>query len=930
MVKKSKKLLSVLLSVLMAVSCFALPFSINAAGAVAYEDENSVTGYVTTDPIIYVHGTFNGTLHDISDVHQYDYMMNGSVIADGSYAGECKTKVTVSEKTISSVTAVGVDGANVYVENGLLKGDLGSAYSVDPSDNSKSVTLKFTFSDGTFEYHKLPVIANPVATHVAASTYNMYYQWINNSDKRRAVPIFVLANGSYGSLSGGSNSSTGGKVQANSSGNQNFALMYSPFSSTFDVWDSGNWVFAIDSMSQDGPSVPFNKVAGYFSSNSYNLNGSKSAVMTVNSPTAVYYLDRSSGNNYGVDHSANSDTYKLNIDTSSLYFSGSLYNSRWDIDSTGCGNSMSSAGDGNLTCGALTPNALDVRTETKGTTVLNGTISGTGEKDYSYEEHYQSDELSSQYITTKVITNIKVVITNKDADGERTVYNSCIGKKLKASDYTPDTWKTYQEALLNMEEWLNDNIDTSSGSALKTALDNAKNGLEKRATDLSAFNKVREIITSSTFDSSVYTTEAQQKINEVLSNMNACLDSNGNALISVSQNYINNLITEALTYITVKDKNDNPNTNLQNQKFTLTVNSTVDGVAATASKSYAFGKVANINDVFDLQGYLNDSHTVSCVVSTPNSTNAKDVVIDLTMFDKTFFMQQDITVTLDIKTKGEGVVIIQGYDGSVITSYTGTAVLSEDGKTLTVNGETVSPIESPTYTFTKWVKVSTADGTVVYKQVGSRISQANKITVVDGSISNTPESLNAGYTINYTGSDTFLAWVKIVSDVTVVDSYQATDLVRYTSTEGSVTYIAITEQNIDSSTLGPNNDIKLSDDIKQTIQHKAPATYSTGYVANDKFVISGEFTNTGIDTSKYTITSVGVVISKTNTEPTKGGSACAALEIKNYSSSGTFTASINSSVSTLYGRTYVAYTENVDGVGEVTRIAYGPVCTINK
>lgn len=928
MVKKSKKLLSVLLSVLMAVSCFALPFSINAAGAVAYEDENSVTGYVTTDPIIYVHGTFKGTLHDISDVHQYDYMMNGSVIADGSYAGECKTKVTVSEKTISSVTAVGVDGANVFVENGLLKGNLGSAYSVDPSDNSKSVTLKFTFSDGTFEYHKLPVIANPVATHVAASTFNFKYASVS---EKRAVPIFVLANGSYGSLSGGSSESTSGiTVKGKPSGNQNFAQMYSPFSSTFDVWDSGSWVIAIDSMTQDGPSVAFNKVAGYYSSYAYNMSGSKSVIMTVNSPTAVYYLDRSSGNNYGVDHSANSDTYKLNIDTSSLYFSGKLYDNKWDINSTGCGNSMSSAGDGNLICGALTPNALDVRTETKGTTVLNGTISGTGEKDYSYEEHYQSNELSSQYITTKVITNIKVVITNKDADGERTAYNNCIGEKLKASDYTPDTWKTYQEALLNMEEWLNDNIDTSSGSALKTALDNAKNGLLERATDLSAFNAVRNIITSSTFDSSVYTAEAQQKINEVLSNMNACLDSNGNALISVSQNYVNSLVTEALTYINVSAEDDNPNTNLQNQKFTLTVHSTVDGTTATNSKSYAFGKVANINDVFSLQGYLDDAHIVSCTVSAGSASGAKDVVIDLTKFDKTFFMQQDITVTLDIKTKADGVVIIQGYDGSVITSYTGTAVLSEDGKTLTVNGETVSPVDNPTYTFTKWVKVSTADGTVVYKQVGSRISQANNITVIDGSISNTPESLNAGYTINYTGTDTFLAWVKIVGDVTVVDSYQATDLVRYTSTEGSVTYIAITEQNIDSSTLGPNNDIKLSDDIKQTIQHKAPATYSTGYVANDKFVISGEFTNTGIDTSKYTITSVGVVISKTNTEPTKGGSACAALEIKNYSSSGTFTASVNSSVSTLYGRTYVAYTENVDGVGEVTRIAYGPVCTLNK
>lgn len=914
MVKKSKKLLSVLLSVLMAVSCFALPFSINAADAVAYEDENSVTGYVTTDPIIYVHGTNAPSIQSESG-EQYNYMMYGSVIADGSFDGECKTSIS-SEKEIMSVTAVGVDGANVSISGGVLTGDLGDSYKdVKTYDSDSTVTLKFTFSDGTYEYHKYPVKTNPVATHVAAN--NFIQSW-SLGNRQKAVAMLVLANGSYGDLSksGASYSfnSTDSK-QKEKGGYNNFAKMYSPYSTTFDAWCGNNWDISIDSMSVANGT--FDKTAGYYAAGSFgNKDGHRG--IEIISPVANYYLDLSSGKNYGVTHTAGTNEYSIGIITTGLYWSGA-YNGSKTTASSSASTSVASGSTGTASNASLTPSQLKFDSNTSGTTTISGTAD-VGVVNASFAEEYYSSKVSSTESSAKVTTQIRLTVTNKDADGERTAYNECINAKLKASDYTPDTWKTYQEALLNMEEWLNDNIDTSSGSAFKTALDNAKKGLEKRATDLDVFNTVRNIITSSTFDSSVYTTEAQQKINEVLSNMNACLDSNGK--VTVSQNRVNSLITEALTYINVKAEDDNPNTNLQNQKFTLTVNSNVYGVAATASKSYAFGKVANINDVFDLQGYLDDSHTVSCVVSTPNSTNAKDVVIDLTMFDKTFFMQQDITVTLDIKTKGEGVVIIQGYDGSVITSYTGTAVLSEDGKTLTVNGETVSPIESPTYTFTKWVKVSTADGTVVYKQVGTRISQANNITVIDGTISNTPESLNAGYTINYTGTDTFLAWVKIVGDVTVVDSYQATDLVRYTSKEESVTYKAITTANLKSS--------GLSADIQQTIKDKAPATYSTGYVANDKFVISGEFTNTGIDTSKYTITSVGVVISKTNTEPTKGGSACAALEIKNYSSSGTFTASINSSVSTLYGRTYVAYTENVEGVGEVTRIAYGPVCTINK
>lgn len=916
MVKKSKKLLSVLLSVLMAVSCFALPFSINAAGA--YDESVASGAKAALDAY---EGVMNGTVYKSGMKTAYDaYVALNKAYDEYVYGANY-------EKDLASATTALTNATSAMSSSGTWSAYTGTAV---PAFEKGTVT-------STDAYANL-LYSNMVNGGQSAFTYEVTKAWSNRRDRHQ-----IGYNATVMMYDG----STTAKMPV---------MYFSQFRKEDSFWSGKKSttysVFPISgsSGSTDHPNLTLvglwynnNKNEDWNFDTNWGSKGSKNSYQTGNNSSTVHEGPTFDPNNNSWGNWCGyANVLQLsNFDTNQ--WTASYNNLSWGIYVEAPGKT--SVSDMQAVRNGMVNNAATIQvfnyqkvTDAIGSATnalknvanyKNGSLSTaieyldklTVDPNSFFTSGNGIDNCVANYQTPadNMASAISSAATDKDYQSLReAIVAARTALSGDLSNYATDSVTSYQNYLAAAQnKFVNVDYTVPCTDELN-ALRGAK--LLEKATDIDVFNKVREIITSSTFDSSVYTAEAQQKINEVLSNMNACLDSNGKA--TVSQNYINNLITEALTYINVKaeDANTNTNTNLQNQKFTLTVNSTVDGVPATASKSYAFGKVANINDVFDLQGYLNGSHTVSCVVSTPNSSNAKDVVIDLTMFDKTFFMQQDITVTLDIKTKGEGVVIIQGYDGSVITSYTGTAVLSEDGKTLTVNGETVSPIESPTYTFTKWVKVNSTDGTVVYKQVGSRISQANNITVIDGSISNTPESLNAGYTINYTGSDTFLAWVKIVGDVTVVDSYQATDLVRYTSKEGSVTYKAITSTNIDT----------LSADIQQTIQHKAPATYSTGYVANDKFVISGEFTNTGIDTSKYTITSVGVVISKTNTEPTKGGSACAALEIKNYSSSGTFTASINSSVSTLYGRTYVAYTENVDGVGEVTRIAYGPVCTLNK
>lgn len=912
MVKKSKKLLSVLLSVLMAVSCFALPFSINAAGA--YDESVANSAKAALDAY---EGAMNGTVYKSGMKTAYDaYVALNKAYDEYVYGAnydiklaDATTELTTATSAMSSSgtwsaykgTAVPNDaGGNIDSQyfNNLLYSESGTNRAA-ASHNQSNVTIDLYYGSTVMLYDgvsnpKMPVIFNSYNDSAWYNSKTRYiYQFYpcadNNSESSHSkLKLTLNANGyTNGNWQGRRDKSGANFTNAWQGSAAGYARGVAGDASTNERLqvDRGTWGIGSNTME-------------YYAS----LSDWKDVISNV-------YWFRNTGENPG-------DKYWINADKVTIQ----VFNYQKVTDAIGSATdalkNVANYKNGSLSTAMEYLDKLTVDPNSFFT-------SGNGIDNCVANYQTPADNMAS------AINNAK---TDQDYQPLReAILAARAALSGDLNSYTYDSVTSYQNALAAAQNKFAPVDYTVSCSDELNALTKAE---LVKAADLSALAKICDIIDSSTFDISVYTDEAQAYLKTVKDKYNSFYtDGYINVAESDQVAKVDSVVNEAISYLNVsikEDTTDNPNTNLQNQKFTLTVNSNVDGVAATNSKSYAFGKVANINDVFDLQGYLDGSHTVSCVVSTPNSTNAKDVVIDLTMFDKTFFMQQDITVTLDIKTKGEGVVIIQGYDGSVITSYTGTAVLSEDGKTLTVNGETVSPIESPTYTFTKWVKVSTADGTVVYKQVGSRISRENKITVVDGSISNTPTTLNTGYTINYTGSDTFLAWVKIVGDVTVVDSYQAKDLVRYTSTESAVTYIAITEQNIDSSTLGPNKDIKLSDDIKQTIQHKAPATYSTGYVANDKFVISGEFTNTGIDTSKYTITSVGVVISKTNTEPTKGGSACAALEIKNYSSSGTFTASINSSVSTLYGRTYVAYTENVEGVGEVTRIAYGPVCTINK
>lgn len=193
-----KKSLSVIMAVLMIMSCWVfVPGEHNHAEAINYgtNDVNQVTGCVTVDPVIYTHGT-----HATAE---YSYMMNGSTVSDGTYAGEFHTKVSVSGKTLSSITCVDTGATltwgeksvwstetNTFANETVLSGDLGGGYGSNTMDTKNSTaTLKFTFTDGTYELRTLYVKTNPVAQHGIAYTLG----WNTGNEKIRVAQIEVVA-----------------------------------------------------------------------------------------------------------------------------------------------------------------------------------------------------------------------------------------------------------------------------------------------------------------------------------------------------------------------------------------------------------------------------------------------------------------------------------------------------------------------------------------------------------------------------------------------------------------------------------------------------------------------------------------------------------------------------------------------------------------
>lgn len=458
--KFSKKSLAILIALLMIISVMPLTPPISVEAAEGYE----VLGNVTLDPIIYTHGAYNGTTNS-----EYAYMMYGSTIADGSFDGECKTAVSVSEtstKTIFSVEAVDVSGASLKgarlkVENGLLKGSLGSDYEGSKNAN-KTVTLKFTFSDGTYEYHKMPVKTNPVAQHIAGNSTR--YQ---SFGYKRCVSFISLAVGSYGQTNNGSY--TVNNKRNDASATHNFKKMYAPFNTdTSAGYYGGDDKFpgAIED------AIVTEKQAGYAARN--NTAGiNKQPNLQITSAEAKYYLDLSSNYNYGIVKDG--DSYCIDV------FIGKIFNNFEDnqkndnkinFDYKSVSGDLTEYSVNSYTDTKIEDDAVSQSTDVRGYIryKINNPKSGNTAKGTSTISYKSNDSVYAQ-----LTLNMPVSIQITDKSNTRKLYKDYI-KDLAPRCYTAGTWATFRDELLKVEEYLNDNTDTSTIDT--TDLEKAYKGLK--------------------------------------------------------------------------------------------------------------------------------------------------------------------------------------------------------------------------------------------------------------------------------------------------------------------------------------------------------------------------------------------------------------------------------------------------------------------
>lgn len=457
-IKFSKKILSVILAVLMVVT--SVPVIAFTTSAATKSGEQEVTGVVTIDPVIYLHGAYGGDQNS-----PYAYMMNGNYIADGTADGE-KSTAFQSTKSVRGITVVET-GDTLSTSNNKLTGSLGGDYgSVTTSTTGKYVTLKFTFSDGTVEYHKLAVKANPVAQHVLGNAQR--YSW-GTSAKDRIVVAGLLANGSYGQRGGSFSYSLYSDMQNSNSGEINHPSMYhmwNPSYLTADKYISG----------LDDNKISADKISGYAARTQGN-NGAFShgnAELVVNAATATYYYDVSSSDNEGF---YNNDTIQMLV--------SALNHSGWQADCNPINLISNSVSD---------TNAFSIQ----GATPINGSITGTdcfsynadaygyfnillrdksvGTKSATFSVKYQH-QTSTPYAGLTLNMPFQVIISDKT--DIRNTYNEYIGLNLVSKCYTADSWETYKNALLTAESYLNDyqSYDSATQTAFMSALVAAKNGL---------------------------------------------------------------------------------------------------------------------------------------------------------------------------------------------------------------------------------------------------------------------------------------------------------------------------------------------------------------------------------------------------------------------------------------------------------------------
>lgn len=456
---------------------------LNTYNITVVDGDLAVTGVVKYDPVIYTHG-------DASRKGQ-PYMYCGSLISDGSQAGEKETHYTVNDSryTITGIKCVEDSAANINYAHGKLSGTLHIADTAEYANYNKGETVtietNLTDTDGNIwtQTDKLYVASNPVAGH-SVGTQNLYTNVVVASS---ALGAIYVAEDSYGN--------TDRKNYTGTMGIENAYNIEDANALTFeDSWGSARGNLYSTSAGD--------KIAG-LSDNYKKASGDNCLKVKDNSMvSAYYYYDMSSDSNAGITrNNADGTSYSFKLAYVPMKSSGS----RTDSSTV----SFPSADSLNYVTGTgFSADRIYFDNYTMGAGVKQyQTITGTSSVQPNQQEEQSVLAETQSYCTnTKksgLISNtvknylnlgltLRVKVCNKS--NERTPYNEAVSKVRVSTDYTKASWDKYTTALLNTQAYLNNYTLLTTDETTQdvgTVLDSTYTGLTKRA-DFTELEKVVE------------------------------------------------------------------------------------------------------------------------------------------------------------------------------------------------------------------------------------------------------------------------------------------------------------------------------------------------------------------------------------------------------------------------------------------------------
>lgn len=452
---------------------------LNTYNITVVDGDLAVTGVVKYDPVIYTHGDASGK--------GQPYMYCGSLISDGSQAGEKETRYTLKDShyTISGIKCVEDPTANIKYADGKLSGTLHIADTAEYAsyNKGKTVTIETSLSDADgniwTQTDKLYVASNPVAGHTVA-TQNL---WKGAIPAAAALGANYVAEDSYGN--------TDRKITNSSKKVENaFNIEDANALTIQDDWGSCRGQLYSNSAGD--------KITGLTDNYKDNSGNNRLEVKDSTTISAYYYYDMSSDYNQGIIRNNTEGTsYSFKLAYVPMKSSGSHGdNGQVSFPTADTFNYVSGNG--------FTVDKTYLDTYTKGSgpkqyQAVTGTaalVPNTTEEQQVISEvqAYQIDTRGSREVHNYINLGLTLQVKVCNKSNERTPYNEAVSKVRVSTDYTKETWDKYTTALLNTEAYLNNYTLLTTDETTKdvgTVLDSTYTGLTKRA-DFTELEKVVE------------------------------------------------------------------------------------------------------------------------------------------------------------------------------------------------------------------------------------------------------------------------------------------------------------------------------------------------------------------------------------------------------------------------------------------------------